>query len=187
MSSLDARVRYTRAVIEDSFLDMLAEKHLSKISVTELCGRAGINRATFYKHYRDIPDLLERMEEQALNRLTEFLEERQMGEFEEFVSDVLSYMRREGRRYCVLGSERADPELPAKVFELCYQNVYPLLDANLPCLEPEKKRMLYRYLAWGCGGVMTCWLADGMKTEPEEVAKLIMDASIGTVREISER
>ena len=30
---------------------MLKEKPISKISITEICGASGVNRATFYKHY----------------------------------------------------------------------------------------------------------------------------------------
>ena len=59
MNSYDARVRYTLKVIEDSFLELLGKKPLTKITVTELCQTSQINRATFYKHYLDIPDLLE--------------------------------------------------------------------------------------------------------------------------------
>lgn len=61
MNSFDARVRYTRRMIETSFLELLEEKPVSRITVTQLCERAQINRATFYKHYLDIPDLLEKI------------------------------------------------------------------------------------------------------------------------------
>ncbi len=68
MNSYDARVRYTLKVIEDSFLELLGKKPLTKITVTELCQTAQINRATFYKHYLDIPDLLEKTEEKGLSQ-----------------------------------------------------------------------------------------------------------------------
>lgn len=38
---------------------MLAEKDLEAITVTELCNRAMINRATFYKHYVDKYELVQ--------------------------------------------------------------------------------------------------------------------------------
>lgn len=59
MSSIDARVRYTRMITEQSFLELLKQKPVSKITVTELCELAQINRATFYKHYLDVQDLME--------------------------------------------------------------------------------------------------------------------------------
>jgi len=49
----DRRVLYTKKVIRESFLDLLDEKPVEKISVTEICKRADINRGTFYSHYAD--------------------------------------------------------------------------------------------------------------------------------------
>ena len=51
MSKTDARVRYTRRVIKESFLALLHEKPINKITVKEVCEAAEINRATFYSHY----------------------------------------------------------------------------------------------------------------------------------------
>lgn len=47
----DARVRYTKMVIKNSFVKLLAKKPLEKVTVKETCELSEINRATFYKHY----------------------------------------------------------------------------------------------------------------------------------------
>ena len=54
----DARVRYTKMMIRNSLLELLSTKPIAKITVTEICERAGINRATFYAHYTDPTDQL---------------------------------------------------------------------------------------------------------------------------------
>lgn len=69
MRNFDARVRYTRMIIEQSFLELLREKPVNKITVTELCEKAQLNRATFYKHYLDIPDLMEKIEEDLFAKI----------------------------------------------------------------------------------------------------------------------
>ena len=46
---LDRRTVYTRMVIKTALFDLLAEKQLSKITVKEICERAQINRAPFYR------------------------------------------------------------------------------------------------------------------------------------------
>lgn len=50
---LDPRVRRTRQLIEDAFLELLGEKTLQALTVGEITRRAGINRATFYSHFYD--------------------------------------------------------------------------------------------------------------------------------------
>lgn len=63
----DARVRYTQNIIRDTFLDLLKEKPIHKITIKEICEIAEINRGTFYKHYEDIYDLMQKLEDAALN------------------------------------------------------------------------------------------------------------------------
>ena len=69
----DARVRYTRKVIQDAFLDVLKEKPISRITVKEVCDKAEINRGTFYKHYQDCYDLLDKIEEEGLREFEKML------------------------------------------------------------------------------------------------------------------
>lgn len=45
--------------IKASFLKLLAEKPLNRITVREIAEDCGINRNSFYYHYHDIPELLE--------------------------------------------------------------------------------------------------------------------------------
>lgn len=50
---LDPRVKRTRKLIEDAFLELLTEKTLHAMTVGDITGRADINRATFYAHFFD--------------------------------------------------------------------------------------------------------------------------------------
>lgn len=43
---------------KDTFLELLKQKSFTKITVTEVCKNAEINRGTFYLHYYDIYDVL---------------------------------------------------------------------------------------------------------------------------------
>lgn len=57
----DPRVLRTRQLIKDAFIDLLQEMDIEKMSISRIAERATINRVTFYLHYRDIPDMLEKM------------------------------------------------------------------------------------------------------------------------------
>lgn len=50
-------IRSKRMII-DSLADLLQDKPLDKITVTDVVNRAQINRGTFYAHYADIPDVI---------------------------------------------------------------------------------------------------------------------------------
>ncbi|MBQ9011148.1 MAG: TetR/AcrR family transcriptional regulator, partial [Bacilli bacterium] len=61
---MDRRVRYTKNVIKETLISLLSEKKINKITVTEVCKIADINRATFYRYYLDIYDLYDHMEQE---------------------------------------------------------------------------------------------------------------------------
>ena len=69
-SSTDRRVRKTKKQLRLALMELLAEKSAKSISVRELTERADINRGTFYIHYRDVGDLLQRLEDEMADRLT---------------------------------------------------------------------------------------------------------------------
>ena len=56
---MDRRIRYTKMFLKDSLLELLQKKPLSRITVTELCQMAEINRSTYYVYYKDPLDQLE--------------------------------------------------------------------------------------------------------------------------------
>lgn len=49
----DLRVIKTRKALTDAFWQMLSEKKFEDITVNDLCDRAMVRRATFYKHFAD--------------------------------------------------------------------------------------------------------------------------------------
>ena len=50
---MDLRIRKTYKALKDTFLELLSEKKFEDITVNELCERAMVRRATFYKHFAD--------------------------------------------------------------------------------------------------------------------------------------
>lgn len=176
MNRIDARVRYTRMIIEQSFFELLQQKPISKITVTELCEKAQINRATFYKHYLDVPDLLEKIEEELFRQIREAFSAKQV-EVKSFLLEMLNYTYREKERFFALGGENGDPNLMVKTFLVCYESAYPLLAQNLPHMKDDERKMLYHFLSQGAGGVLTWWVRDGMRISPEEVAQFVLNIS----------
>ena len=57
MEKMDHRVRVTKHLLRNALTVLLTEKPIAAITVKELCLRAGINRGTFYTHYKDQVDL----------------------------------------------------------------------------------------------------------------------------------
>lgn len=63
----DRRVTRTKHALEGACMLLLAKKELNDITVTELCKTAGVDRKTFYHHYKSIADIPEAIEKKFLD------------------------------------------------------------------------------------------------------------------------
>ena len=100
--NLNASSKRTRAAIKKSFAEMLSEKReISKVSVSELVKRAGINRGTFYSHYDDIYSVAEDFENELINEFfTDEGEEAQ--NFENFIDRFFDFLEKNEENYKLL-------------------------------------------------------------------------------------
>jgi AcrR family transcriptional regulator len=69
----DRRTRYTRQVIRESFVHLLSQKSIAKITVKEICEEADVNRSTFYAHYADPYDLMQKIKDEVMGEIDTWL------------------------------------------------------------------------------------------------------------------
>lgn len=65
----------SRKLINQALADLLQEKPLDKITVTDVVRRAEINRGTFYAHYDDIPDVINHLIQNTFSHIREAFSE----------------------------------------------------------------------------------------------------------------
>lgn len=64
MQKKDRRTRYTEKMIKETFIELLKKKPINKITVTEICRISEMNRGTFYLHFSNCNDVLEKIEDE---------------------------------------------------------------------------------------------------------------------------
>ena len=67
---------FTKEIIARTFTELLDEKPMSKITVKDIVERCGVNRNTFYYHFRDIPDVVEFILKKKWDEILEAPQER---------------------------------------------------------------------------------------------------------------
>lgn len=55
----DLRILKTKESLHNALLELLNEKALEAITISEICRKAKVNRGTFYLHYNQVEDLFE--------------------------------------------------------------------------------------------------------------------------------
>lgn len=66
---MDKRIMKTRSAVFNAVFDLSTEKELDKITVLELCECAGINKSTFYLHYKSIEDCFQKCFDSFTNKI----------------------------------------------------------------------------------------------------------------------
>ena len=71
---VDRRVRKTRALLTQGLITLMKEKDIKDISVKELSDLVDINRGTFYLHYSDIYDMVDKIEDGIFSQFAEVIQ-----------------------------------------------------------------------------------------------------------------
>lgn len=185
MNPQDARVRYTRSVLQKQFLALLDEKPLNRITVKELCQRSGINRATFYKHYQDIYDLMLTLEEDALEQMRVFFAALPSSDPEDCLCALLEYAKYRQKDWFVLFSAHGDPALAGRMLRLCEETVFPSFAERLSRLPEAKGAMVRAYISCGSSAILADWVRSDGELSARQVAKLLLSCSGAVIRRFS--
>jgi AcrR family transcriptional regulator len=70
VSQPNVRVRRTRALLREALVDLIEERGFEHVTVGELCSRAMVSRAAFYRNYRDKYELVEQIFDEAMAEMT---------------------------------------------------------------------------------------------------------------------
>lgn len=190
----DLRVIKTKRAIREALLKLVKEKDFAKVSVRDLCAYAEINRGTFYLHYQDKYDLLERIELELLDTLRELMSRRLANKMEHFVghpefllqfaTELFRYVDKEAEVFSMLLLDSVSPMFPNKLKDLIRGN---FLRAQKKDFDPSTLSIPFDYLmAYATSanvGLLQQWLAEGRKKPPEKMAEVLVTITLmGPVR-----
>lgn len=65
----DKRIAKTKNLLKAALVELLSKKKLEDITIIELTNQAGVNRKTFYLHYKDVSSILKDIENNLVIRL----------------------------------------------------------------------------------------------------------------------
>ncbi|WP_455544061.1 TetR/AcrR family transcriptional regulator [Intestinibacter sp.] len=71
---IDRRTQYTKNVIKEAVVELSKKKAFDKITVTEVCKVADINRGTFYLHYLDLYNVVDEILDEVLENTSSIFE-----------------------------------------------------------------------------------------------------------------
>lgn len=169
------RIALTRRLLREGLLRLMERKPLDKISVSELCGESGINRATFYRHYGTPRDVLDDMERELISGLE--IDVCKISDVRDIVhcfEIAMEYLYSHADMLKILLQNRSDEELTQMINEMCAQ-VFSLKSrlSIAGDLDMDAVKLISAYSVGGVYFLLRQWLLGDIQKTPQEISRLI--------------
>jgi AcrR family transcriptional regulator len=178
-NAADRRVRKTRDRIRGTLINLLLEKDLSEITISELAGLADINRGTFYLHYQDVEEVFSQIENELV---------------EEFSRQIVQYKSHSALlRMPILGELIRYISMNEKICRALLRSRDSTFIARIIGLSRPASRQEFRqyyqnwdeqfydyyfdFVCYGSIAILRRWLESGMRESAEKIS-LAMDRMI---------
>ncbi|WP_186580387.1 TetR/AcrR family transcriptional regulator [Aquibacillus kalidii] len=174
-SKLDRRKKYTRMVLKDSLMKLLKEKQISSITVKEICELADINRSTFYSHYADQFELLDKMEDEIIEDMRGYLSQYPFDKEEDslqIIEKLIEYFASKQEMCQTLLNEKVDTTFQKKTMVFAHQ-VFMKNWNEVNNLDKDVSEYLSTFIISGSIHVIKTWLNSDMDRSPKEMAEII--------------
>ena len=166
----------TKRALEQSLKNLLLKKPLTKITINDIAEDCGINRMTFYYHFKDIYDLVEWS---CLEDARRALEEKKTHDtWQQGLLQIFEAVRQNKpfilNVYRCVDREQVERYLRPPVDHLIL-GVIDEQSAGMT-VRDEDKAFIAQVYGYIFIGIMLDWIRDGMAEEPEKI--LVASASI---------
>lgn len=180
---MDRRVKYTKRMIKETFLSLLERKDINKITVSEICTIADINRATFYRYYLDIYDLFDKIQEDFVEKLKISIStvDDNFTIFS-FSRGLLEVLLEEKELAKIIFNINNNLIFLNDILEIAYNNCYNNWKKDLPNTSDEDIGYAAIFIFNGALGIINFWIKNNFDKDIDEIALLIQNLSYSGIK-----
>lgn len=174
MERSDTKFYNASVRMDEALLALLEHNVLEDISITDICGKADVNRSTFYAHYTSVYDLLEEAQQRLIQDFFDNFNE---------TPSALSYLSEENLRvylFFIKQHAYAFPTFVGNTNAFSVDYVYESLQSALSHLvqrqgthHAQEAAYIVGFYLNGATSIIEAWVQDGCETSVSRVAALI--------------
>lgn len=168
------RIALTKRLLQEALLRLMNEKPLEKITITELCEEAGINRTTFYRHFNIPNDVLTDMKMEFYSRLNNSIRLSSAKNIPSYIEELMSYLYEHSELLKIFLQNSSSDDfihLANGVFEKFLETKNRF--AEIFDSDDENLKLISSYIAGGSYFMLCHWLLEDIQKTPKEITDLI--------------
>lgn len=171
------RFQNTEAKIQETLLNLLEHKDFSKITVQEICNLANINRSTFYAHYLDVYDLIDKTEITLHQKLISLYADTEITKTNfhkpKYLTIFLNYIYEYRNFYRVRLQTRKSFPIE-QGFEPLWNNLVKPHSEKIGLKSEDEMMYYFVYFQAGFTMMLKRWIDNNFKESPEELSEIIL-------------
>lgn len=152
--------------IESAFLELIQNKEINEITVTDICKKTNLNRSTFYANYIDIYDLIEKIKDKMIDNFFSIYEEERKNRYHSYDFLKLFYHIKDNQIFYKTYF-KLNFDLTKSVQFIDEEEVYKYLGYN------ENIDYHIEFFKAGLNAVIKKWLDNNCDKTPEEIEEIL--------------
>ena len=175
------RVRMTKKMIKDAYLELLETNPSEKISVTDICKVADVNRSTFYMYYEDTVILRQDIENDVLEQIPVLSGMPETitsdKEFVDVLEKFFSYIQENHRMFRILILQSDNRAFNRRLIETVLEKYRTEVETlNNPLLAKYE----YVFITSGVIGLLGSWIEDNFPINAKKFSQIVLQMALMT-------
>lgn len=156
---------FVKQQITKALVGLMKKKKITDISISEICDKAQVGRASFYRNYDSKEEVIEKYTEYMIRSWAENIEMDPNANIYNFFASLFDHFQKNSSFYKILYKQNLSPMILGAIRKRL--NVNPGTDPAV----------LYNsaFTAYGIFGWIDIWFSNGMKETPEELNRIIVN------------
>lgn len=162
----------SKNLIKKALANLLHEKEMSKITVSDIIRRADISRGTFYAHFPDVHGVAEQIEQEELDKLIDFVDRFGINSIvnnsAEFIKEICIYISNDIDYYRMLIESNILNNFISRIIAVYYDNTLEKL------VEDGKSRddanIYLSFASNGAKSALMNWISGEIECSVDEIS-----------------
>lgn len=172
MKGENRRVAMTRRMIKDALIFLMEEKDFAKISISDICTKADINRSTFYSHYKDTRQVISDIEDDIISRFPVI--DGYDKDFRLAIRSIFAFIKDNSELITIMVVKRRDDSFMEKIIKTALTRYEHLSTES----NEERMRLNYIFCVSGIIGIIREWISSDFELSIDAFTDIVLSLAV---------
>lgn len=174
----DRRIRRTKKLLKQALAQLMDEKDFKDITVKDITERADLNRGTFYLHYTDTYDILNKIEDEILKNIQNMIDQNiektnASDSVIPALKPIAEYIMENADICRCLINNKASVDFIEKFQNLIYDNCSDIIKRRHNVKDSKQNEFYLSFITLGIIGMVKKWLDTKPMVSAEEIVVFV--------------